>query len=78
MQPCETARKITSCPDAVKTSPDQYTFQESNLIRIICPTMTVAGTNPIRPGQNNPAMEILDPTVRDHVNVVVRRFFEGV
>jgi hypothetical protein len=32
----------------------------------------------IRPVQNNPAMEILDPAIRDRVNVIVRRFFEGV
>lgn len=32
----------------------------------------------IRPGRNNPAMEILDPAIRDRVNVIVRSFFEGV
>ncbi|MGE0127170.1 MAG: DUF5674 family protein [Blastocatellales bacterium] len=32
----------------------------------------------IRPGQNNPAMEILDPAIRERVNTIVRRFFEDV
>jgi len=32
----------------------------------------------IRPGQNNPAMEIIDWAVRERVNIIVRRFFEGV
>ena len=32
----------------------------------------------IRPGQNNPAMEILDSAIRDRVDVIVRSFFEGV
>jgi len=32
----------------------------------------------IRPGQNNPAMEILDPAIRDRINIVVRSFFEGI
>ena len=32
----------------------------------------------IRPGQNNPAMEILDPAIRDRVNMIVRSFFERV
>jgi hypothetical protein len=32
----------------------------------------------IRPGQNNPAMEILAPAIRDRVDVIVRSFFEGV
>lgn len=32
----------------------------------------------IRPGRNNPAMEILDPVIRERVNALVRRFFEDV
>ena len=32
----------------------------------------------IRPRQNNPAMEILDPSIRDHVAEIVKRFLEGV
>jgi hypothetical protein len=32
----------------------------------------------IRPGQNNPAMEIIAPAIRERVDVIVRRFFEGV
>jgi hypothetical protein len=32
----------------------------------------------IRPRRNNPAMEILDPAIRDRVNLIVRRFFEGI
>lgn len=32
----------------------------------------------IRPNQNNPSMEILDPAIRERVNAIVREFFEGL
>jgi hypothetical protein len=32
----------------------------------------------IRPNQNNPSMEILDPVLREQVNTIVREFFEGL